>query len=832
MCKAIFSSAVKNEIIVLIGVLAPSAHPSSYPTLVSSDMPTLVPSSTPSVSAFPTSAPTVDFPSDSPTISMEPSQNPSISLKPSVSAKPSLLPSALPSVAPSISKKPTRKPTKAPRPKRSARPTRLSQNKFRSEEPSNEPSISPTVFPSVQPTVIPTTLPSVTPTRLPSSIPSMIPSSTPSVSPTQKADIIIDASFNYIMTFSQYTAAITVDSGPMNSAIAEVFTTVVKESVTNEDQQTRGSYHHHHRKPGRNRLLSFIWQSFEYYSRDLSAEPIIQFESVFNEDFIDVVCPKDPNKPIQETSIEETCVVGTTIITVRGNDIEIIEDILISSVQNATGPRSTRFTDSLAEYDLLSTEFLSEGSFDSSINPTIMLLPNPRPAAIIEEESDNSFSNTEIGMLALGGALVSGLLFAIFMLARNNSKKRKLKETEEREIDNDVAVSPPYSMGIYGDALSKMSDKPLADLEKLGQNTEEQKSLLLAPTMPESMSKDEEMEDAIQKGDWTKVQRISSNISDKGNSVRPPSPLSYVGSDSTSSSLSEEERKKSRKLDELIDRGDWDAVASLASYVTVSSRDKSIARRSGGSSVGSKGSNLSIPLMGMAVTPNLDLSDDEMISTASSLSGDSRRSAGSGISRGSSKRSQKSLRAQVLSLLERGAPEELGNADDMIEAFEGNEDDLLDMLKKKVKEKEQFRATVIGYLEVSAPEELDNADAMIEAFTGSEGELLEVLQSMHERKVAEKQRLSNQISKSETATKENVKTPIVVSSVASPQYDSGINSSGPAADYENINQAIDAGDWAVVAARAATLANDDDGNETSTNYTDSSDNSTVSSVDR
>jgi len=283
-----------------------------------------------------------------------------------------------------------------------------------------------------------------------------------------------------------------------------------------------------------------------------------------------------------------------------------------------------------------------------------------------------------------------------------------------------------------------------------------------------------------------------------------------------------------------------------------------------------------------------DHSQDGQHSTTSSLSGDdqSRRSSGTGsVKSSSSRRSAKSFKAQVISLLQRGAPQEVGSAGEMIRAFENNEDELLDMLTEKVREKESFHSRVVELLEKSAPEEVDNADAMIEAFAGSEDELIEVLQSMHERKVAEKQRLASQnlaksdakiaavqrrqqqelqlqqlqqfqtgggvqgnfahpspqdsltpqtpVTPQEPITPQEPMTPTLASPkpvirTSSQKVDYSEDNLLPLASNDveiDLNQAIDAGDWALVAARAASLANEED-DLSSNRYS----NSTVSTI--
>ena len=409
------------------------------------------------------------------------------------------------------------------------------------------------------------------------------------------------------------------------------------------------------------------------------------------------------------------------------------------------------------------------------------------------------------------------------MSALYRQKRNASKDLVDANAQDEEKALTTHEGGLYNDALSAIDEKSLEGYMVTDGDDNIKENLPLTAQQTASLSKsysnEEKIEDAILSDDWRKVSELAMKITgDNEISSRPPSPLSQVYSESTNSSFSGEERRMVDKLAELADRDDWDAVASLASNISIRSQEKSLSRRAGGSvsskgSLSSKLSNIDAPpLIGLAVKS--DPNDDDVHSATSSLSGESRKSAGS---RGS-RISEKSLRAQVLSLLQRGAPEELPNADKMIKMFEDRPDDLIEMLEEKVKQKEDFRKQVISLLEQSAPEEVENADAMIEAFANAEDDLLDVLQSMHERKIAEKQRLAKQglakIDAKEVVSQK--RTPKIVGSIKtgkSLEKDSRI-STGDA----EISEAITTGDWAVVAARAAVLADEDD----STNYASSS----------
>ena len=844
-CDNIFKNVVRNQIILLTGVIAPSSSPTSKPSSRPTEKPTIAPTSTPSVdfpSDVPTQNPTGDFPTMTPSISLEPSTKPSISSPPTISNFPTNVPTAWPTDQPTISSAPVATPSFIPTKVESQKPTKLSQFKLKSDTPSTTPSSYPTGTPSLSPTSTPTTSPSQAPTRLPSVNPSNLPSMIPSVDPTTTADLAADVMFYFLIRIQEYYPAILVNQN-LNEQILTALSDIVIADVNDRSNTllVDRSHHVHHNSP---------------YHRYLDEEELRYFlDKSENLSFTDVVCPDSLNE------YTEACVVVTSNIQVYASSITLVNQHIQDVISSKMLPHSTEFQEEIRGRDSeglprdLTVEYLGEGTFTGS-GSSLVPYAEARPA-IPEPIESNELSQTEIAVISIACALTLSLAVVSRALWRQR-KKEAIDDKDDvgeyigeaDELEKSQTNIKKGHDGIYGDALAAIKDQPLSDIPEV--------SNLANNTASLSQSYDDEMEQAIQAGDWTKVQVIAKSIStDDPISKSPTYDVLKIddASYSTGSSLSSDERKKAAKLDELIDRGDWDAVASLASFVTASSMDKSLTR-SANSSVGGRSQRSMLSHISDSAKPMIiDYEDDKSHdnhSTTSSLSGDDQsrksNSSASGIST-SSRRSAKSFKAQVLSLLERGAPQEMSNADEMIRAFENNEDELLDMLKEKVRQKESFRDQVVELLEKSAPEEVDNADAMIEAFSGSEEELLEVLQSMHERKVAEKQRLANQnLAKSDakmaavqkrqqqqqkltiqehissTSTQERLvsqappaatpKPKIVSSTQASKETSVREEKSSPSKSNNNVEldleQAIDAGDWAVVAARAASLANDDE----------------------
>ena len=161
----VYIAETSNHRIRLIRV-APSASPSTAPSMTPTSSPSTAPSMTPTSS--PSTAPSV-APTSSPSTapSMAPTSSPS-------TATPTSSPSTAPSVAPTSSPS-TATPTSSPSTAPSMTPT--------SSPNTATPTSSPSTAPSMTPTSSPSTAPSTTPTSSPSTAPSVMPKRTPKRAP-------------------------------------------------------------------------------------------------------------------------------------------------------------------------------------------------------------------------------------------------------------------------------------------------------------------------------------------------------------------------------------------------------------------------------------------------------------------------------------------------------------------------------------------------------------------------------------------------------------------------------------------------------------------------
>jgi len=165
-CVKIWDSVVKEGIITLGGVLAPSGLPSSTPT----SLPTSAPSAAPSAE-----------PSFAPTVSQKPSFAPTVSHQPSLSFNPTYItPSGFPTGYPTMVE--SHKPSKPKKQKPSSPAPSLSM--FPSSHPTAKPSTTPSEVPTFRPSSSPSRLPSASPSDVPSFVPSVEPSAEPSSTPT------------------------------------------------------------------------------------------------------------------------------------------------------------------------------------------------------------------------------------------------------------------------------------------------------------------------------------------------------------------------------------------------------------------------------------------------------------------------------------------------------------------------------------------------------------------------------------------------------------------------------------------------------------------------
>lgn len=114
---------------------------------------------------------------------------------------------------------------------------------------------------------------------------------------------------------------------------------------------------------------------------------------------------------------------------------------------------------------------------------------------------------------------------------------------------------------------------------------------------------------------------------------------------------------KATQLDQLIERGDWEAVIQAAARFEAEQNE---------------GGDSTIEYLPSA--SSISVLDDDQESTVQSQSPMVSRSPDTPVK-------ESSFRSQVIELIKQVVPEELDNVDDMLEQFEGREEDLIDTLK-------------------------------------------------------------------------------------------------------------------------------------------------------
>lgn len=487
------------------GTQAPSASPSSKPSVSPTAHPSSIPTSTPTraPTAKPSSVPTLK-PSHSPT------GFPSLS--------PSLSPTGMPSPSPTASGIPTSSPTEMP-------------SMIGSMAPSS--SSKPTHVPTAKPTTKPSSHPSVSPTMEPTPVLSSSPSSSPTV--VQPERVL----FTYILGFlndpekDPYEAMTLDDSAGYVYIMDDVKVTIHKflfEMVgrrkTTLNQKSR-------------RL-----EGIEIATPD----PInsINTRKLFNED----PCPP-------EFAISDACVIVVTEVLLYANP----ETYTRSDVENfVDGPMRAsmangEFVANMSTSDVREVMYLGLG--DLSENGGLPRKDATRNVII---------GSGEIAGVTTAAVFIAALI-AMFTIGRNRAKDDRVDPSEEFNEDDLVPLSPAKTRKLNKPAVQMDLESGDVILVSSSDSVKSESSEEIDSIDKEADILIGKLDAAVSAGDWAAVAAIAGDLStnDDASSAYSSTNSDSKGTpQSPRSGLSKSNAKRAEKIDELIKAGDWNAVGATA----------------------------------------------------------------------------------------------------------------------------------------------------------------------------------------------------------------------------------------------------------------------------
>ncbi|CAJ1941329.1 unnamed protein product [Cylindrotheca closterium] len=604
----------------------------------------------------PTAAPTFLEPSPAPTF--VPSSAPT--------RQPSMAPSNSPTVSPSA--RPSSSPTVVPSARPSSSPTMV---------PSTSPTISPSVTPSLSPTItasnVPTATPSVLPTETASGVPTTEPSSTPSLAPSMPPEPTASAApsgtasesptgLPIIETSIEYRVGVQdgVYTPEFDSILVDAMDSLAPEILV----ATLGE---------RRRVLRQRRRKLQSVALPTRIDEYLQDEC-------DTLLPSEDGCAVIQASVLLQFPPGTT-----GSD-EVATEF---KNQLETAIRTGAFSDKLASQNPDTPLYIID-------DPLLDSLSGDRGGILIEEDDDNG----AIAGVAIAGTIVLAacLLFYIW-------HDRQQKDKEELEPLEPAPRDLSFLDTDDGVEIEKKDEAKDATPTKPLPKTPDRKKKK-RPSQSLSPNRGDHDSDAGDSG-WSSSAGVSSlNTGDQmTNEQLDTMDFSYeqaqVGSQMGGSSLGTPSQDDvsvpttssvtRADLDSAIESGDWAAVGATAALLAAASDSNSYSSRSltnpGTSTRDGSSTVSSFDAAHVAELDHLvDAGDWEGVVLAaarfeaSTVASDS-ESRMSGSLASSMTRKQQEYRAQVAGLLQRVAPEEADNIDEMILQFHGREDELIETLK-------------------------------------------------------------------------------------------------------------------------------------------------------
>lgn len=306
-----------------------------------------------------------------------------------------------------------------------------------------------------------------------------------------------------------------------------------------------------------------------------------------------------------------------------------------------------------------------------------------------------------------------------------------------------------------------------------------------------SNSQMEELDVAIEAGDWGHVGALAAVLAAEGSRTPPQgikSPRSITSGDGASSrsrgtsTNQSMDQARAAEIDKLVEAGDWQGVVLAAARFEA---DQTMDGESHSATSASRSSRWSG-------------------SGRSSASG-TQRSFGTTHSSHEAGRSQAEIRAEVEALVRRVVPEEADNVDEMLNQFKGREEELVETLRRMQERAIASRArlAVQKSVKLEAKARARSASVKTNSSQGSKGSSMELEQAIEEGNWMAVGQAAQKISDQNEGglsveDKERLRQKISQSPA--------MNSQAFASESANLDELIERGDWSgvIAAAKAAS----------------------------
>lgn len=313
----------------------------------------------------------------------------------------------------------------------------------------------------------------------------------------------------------------------------------------------------------------------------------------------------------------------------------------------------------------------------------------------------------------------------------------------------------------------------------------------------ESMDKDsisqmDELDVAIEAGDWGHVGALAAVLAAEGRRTPPQgvkSPRSIASGDASSRSRGAStgqsmDQARAAEIDKLVEAGDWQGVVLAAARFEA---DQTMDGESHSAASASRSSRWSGSSRGSAS------------GTQRSFGTTDHSSTGAG-------RSQAEIRAEVEALVRRVVPEEADNIDEMLNQFKGREEELVETLRRMQERAIASRARLAvqksAKLEARARASTPSASARSVASQGSSKDLEQAIEEGNWLAVGQAaQRISDQNESGDLSSEEKTRLRQKISQ--SP----AMNQQALSNENVNLDELIEKGDWSgvIAAAKAASV---------------------------
>mmetsp|Transcript_4136 Transcript_4136/g.6304 ORF Transcript_4136/g.6304 Transcript_4136/m.6304 type:complete len:951 (+) Transcript_4136:635-3487(+) len=778
-----------------------SSAPSSSPTVVTgtTNWPTEVPSYHPSVSVPPS------------TIALTPTSSPSSGATPtSTTISITGAPADYPTASPNDEDSPTSSPSGAP--------ITVMTTGLPSFVPTpHKPAVS---INSVHPSSVTTSRPSADPglivtdpnkpanpvvkTSIPSFAPSIgssgniLPTAAPIIDPTTLVKATVQ--FYYLIELNQFFSEQEIQSESNNSIKSSLSKAIVSVlSSSNNLSRTRRRYvhHNHHNVVG-----------IQFPRRFLSLDANVTHDLVNNVD-----CPNNQS--------QGSCFYMTSSVVVAVAQTLDPIDVVLEIIENSMSPMSDDFVNAMADNYAEKVTFGGQGIYERSVVPQ---------AVVQGDEGDGMDAATLTLIVIAGGLLLFATAISVAVCRRREKYTQILDDgmsTDKHNLDVE-----DMEKGVHEDmrALDNASGKQLSLLGVNSMLVEVNEDDIKNISGYEVREEGEEVfwddgEDGQDEEHVMKIETMSAN------SI--PQFVVPSGVVSNSDTTLPREQSDAELLELAIEAGKWVDVATYARALNGNNNSgiSPLSTRSHSKSIGSSGSRTKLSLIDQKRAAVIDTfvelrNWNAVIDTAEKFGQNQSLEDALHIPAGTTE-----LNVQTSSLSAQASSMSLRKSTSSNSATKVNTGVVSEAVRRR--KVEEVRKQIITLIVDAAPHEINNVDAMMEQFHGREEELLETIKLMDQRQKIERSRwkqvgftgvdsISSSV-KDGSATHSGLDNSALSSSLLGSMLpdDQSVAASSVSDDkakiMNDLNKAIEAGDWRQVERRASALhkweSDSDDGDE-------------------